>query len=154
MYIICVNYPCLQEIRPQEDLHPCRCTFHGCVYSHVPVFLSLTQMTRCTPQRFCRVHSLHAGCFPETYFSEARVSCLCEREERKEIARERERERDWNRHGLEQPDSLSYPLDIGLCALKLSRESSLSPPHVQTRCHFYFAKLLYSRTGASLKREV
>lgn len=102
-----------------------------------------------TLQRFCRVHPLRAGRFEQTYFHEARVSGSWLYE------RERGRKREKRERQKQACDSLSYPLDVGLCDLNHSRERPLSSLHVQTGCHFYFAELLFSpHRRRALKYEV
>jgi len=70
----------------------------------------------------------------------------------REREREREREGEKGKSARQKQacDSLSYPLDVGLCDLNHSRERPLSPLHVQTGCHFYFAELLFSCADAGL----
>lgn len=107
-----------------------------------------------TPRRFCRVHSLHAGRFQETYFSEARASgsCLCEREERKEIARERERQKQacvraaW----LTLIPIRHWPL----CSEALPREISLPASRSNWMPFLFCRASLFLLRRRALKREV
>lgn len=86
-----------------------------------------------TLQRSCRVHSARAG----------RLEQTMEPVRRELLAREGGRKKGKSERQKQACDSLSYPLDVGLCDPNHSRERPRSPLHVQTGCHFYFAQLLF-----------
>lgn len=117
-----------------------RCTFRCSVYSRVLVLLSFAQMTlvRCSVSVEFTRRTVGADVFPWS-------SC-----ERELLSWEGGRKREKRQRRKQACDSLSYPLDAGLCDLNHSRERPLSPLHVQTGCHFYFAELLFSHTDAEL----
>lgn len=127
----------------KSKVHQLRCTFCCSVYSRVLVLLSFAQMTpvRCsvsvefthhTPDGWSRRISIE--------LVRAGAACMRGREEKGKAA--------------------ETETGVWLTLLPIRRwplwsepfpwETSLSPLHVQTGCHFYFAELLFSCTDAGL----